>query len=121
MRQLGVDFFLLGSGLIRDTGLPEVVTLSDLREVFPYDEKLLSFSVSGRRLEEIFRHFLARVYRENTREFYQLSHGLALDVLGEGKDLAMTLFEHQPDDERILRLAIQKFHFDLLKPNFGIM
>ncbi len=119
-RQLGVDFFLLGSGSIRGTGLEEVVTLSDLREIFPYDEQLMSFSVSGNRLKEMFLHFLDRLYKGHTREFYQVSHGLVLDVLGEGEALALTLFDEEPDDERIFRFAMQKFHFDLLEPNFGI-
>lgn len=119
-RQLGVDVFLLGSGSIRGTSLPEIVTLSDLRETFPYDEKLMSFSVSGSRLEKMFRHFLPRVYAGDTREFYQVSQGLCLNVLGEGKDLSLNLFDESPDEERIFRLAMQEFHFNLLEENFGI-
>ena len=42
--QLGVDIAFIGSGSIRKKRLDPLVTLTDILEIFPYNEQMISFS-----------------------------------------------------------------------------
>ncbi len=45
--QLGVDLALIGSGSIRGETLGPIVTLQDLLEVFPYQNPVIGFRLTG--------------------------------------------------------------------------
>ena len=69
--QLGVDIAFIGSGSIRKERLDPLVTLTDILEIFPYNEQMISFSVSGKMLREMLTHLMRYLYKEGGREFYQ--------------------------------------------------
>jgi 5'-nucleotidase len=52
------DVVLIGSGSIRGTKLGPLVTLSDLKTVYPYDDVLYKIKVTGEHLTKIFAHFM---------------------------------------------------------------
>jgi 5'-nucleotidase/UDP-sugar diphosphatase len=52
------DVVLIGSGSIRGTKLGPLVTLSDLKTVYPYDDVLYKVKVTGEHLTKIFAHFM---------------------------------------------------------------
>ena len=52
------DVVLIGSGSIRGTKLGPLVTLSDLKTVYPYDDVLYKVRVSGEHITKIFAHFM---------------------------------------------------------------
>jgi len=52
------DVVLIGSGSIRGTKLGPLVTLSDLKTVYPYDDVLYKVRVTGEHLTKIFAHFM---------------------------------------------------------------
>jgi len=52
------DVVLIGSGSIRGTKLGPLVTLSDLKTVYPYDDVLYKVRVSGEHIAKIFAHFM---------------------------------------------------------------
>ncbi len=118
-KQLDVDIFLLGSGSIRGTRLEELVTLSSLREVFPYDEGVMSFNIEGGQLEEIIRNFFRNAYDGKTHEFYQYSQGMKIEVSGQGQ-VEKIEFQGRPlEEKRIYKLATQGFHFGIMEETFG--
>jgi len=53
-----LDVVLIGSGSIRGTKLGPLVTLSDLKIVYPYDDVLYKVRVSGEHITKIFAHFM---------------------------------------------------------------
>ncbi|RUT08948.1 multifunctional 2',3'-cyclic-nucleotide 2'-phosphodiesterase/5'-nucleotidase/3'-nucleotidase [Dulcicalothrix desertica PCC 7102] len=52
------DVAIVGSGSIRGTQLGPVVTLGNLKEVFPYDSPLYKVKVTGTHLTKIFTHIM---------------------------------------------------------------
>ena len=52
------DVVLIGSGSIRGTKLGPLVTLSDLKTVYPYDDVLYKVRVTGEHITKIFAHFM---------------------------------------------------------------
>lgn len=52
------DVLLIGSGSIRGTELGPLVTLSDLRKVYPYDGPLYKFKITGEQLTNIFSYIM---------------------------------------------------------------
>lgn len=118
--QLDVDLFILGSGSIRGARLEDVITLSKLREIFPYDEGIISFSVDGQRLEDMIFTFFDNIYAGKTHEFYQFSRDFSVKVKGEGKVEQMLLSGKPLEKSRKYRIAMQKFHYGVLENNFGI-
>ncbi|NLY72063.1 MAG: bifunctional metallophosphatase/5'-nucleotidase [Tissierellia bacterium] len=118
--QLDMDIFLLGSGSIRGKKLEELITLSKLREVFPYDDKLFSISLPGPVFEEMLRVFFKNVYKKATREFYQLSKGMAVKVRGFGDEVDVLFNNQRLLEDQFYRVGLQGFHFGLLDEIFGL-
>ncbi|TRU96760.1 MAG: bifunctional metallophosphatase/5'-nucleotidase [Microcystis wesenbergii Mw_QC_S_20081001_S30D] len=52
------DIVLIGSGSIRGTKLGPLVTLSDLKTIYPYDDVLYKVIMTGAQLFKIFAHFM---------------------------------------------------------------
>jgi 5'-nucleotidase len=57
------DVVLIGSGSIRGTKLGPLVTLSDLKTVYPYDDVLYKVRVTGEHITKIFAHFMRQENR----------------------------------------------------------
>lgn len=118
--QLGLDIFLLGSGSIRGKALDQLVTLSSLREVFPYDDRLLALNVLGEDLELMLKGYFRNVYNKKTREFYQFSRGLVAEVLGPGDVVDISFNGQELVADQVYRLGIQGFHYGIMEEVFGI-
>lgn len=118
--QLGVDLVFVASGSIRKTRLDRLVTRSDLMELYPYDEAMISFSVSGQVLEDMLSHLMRTLYKEGSREFYQWNAALRLEV-EEGGRIGKIFMRDQPlDKEARYRIAMQEYHYGILAGTFGI-
>lgn len=118
--QLGVDLVFVASGSIRKTKLSRLVTRSDLMEVYPYDEAMISFSVTGERLSRMLARLMEALYREGTREFYQWNRDLRVQVL-DGGEIGQIMMKGAPLDlEAEYRLAMQDYHFGIIEDHFGI-
>lgn len=118
--QLDVDLFILGSGSIRGTRMEEVVTLSELREIFPYDEALMSFTVAGETLERMIQTFFKNAYAGSTHEFYQFSQGVRVKVEDGGRVTELLFGGNPLEKQQKFRIAMQKFHFGILEDTFGV-
>lgn len=118
--QLGVDIVFIASGSIRKPKLSRLVTRSDLMELYPYDEAMISFSVTGRVLEDMLAHLMRTLHREGSREFYQWNAELRVRVGGDG-EIGEILMKGNPlDPEADYRIAMQDYHFGIIADTFGI-
>ncbi|NLB50870.1 MAG: bifunctional metallophosphatase/5'-nucleotidase [Clostridiaceae bacterium] len=118
--QLGVDLVFVASGSIRKSRLSRLVTRSDLMELYPFDEAMVSFSVTGQRLEEMLNHLMRTLYREGSREFYQWNAELRVQVDDEGRLEAISFKGEPLDPEADYRLAMQDYHYGIIADTFGI-
>jgi len=72
-----IDVVLVGSGSIRGKELGPVVTLEDLKKVYPYDGSLYKIKVTGAQLTKVFTHFLRPENRKpGESQCYQISKGV---------------------------------------------
>lgn len=118
--QLGVDIVMLASGSIRKTTLPRLVTRSILMEVYPYDEAMISFSVSGQMLRDMLAHLMKKLYHAGGREFYQWNSDLRVEILADGKIGSIAIKGHPLDPKAQYRMALQEYHYGIIDENFGL-
>ena len=118
--QLGVDLVFVASGSIRKPKLQALVTRSDLMEIYPYDEPMISFTVDGRILRAMLGHLMRSLYQAGTREFYQWNRDLRVEVEATG-GLGQVLMKRAPlDPDGEYRIAMQEYHYGIIADNFGI-
>ena len=119
---LGVDFFLLGSGSIRNEQLGPVVTKGDLRECFPYDDAIHMVYVTGAQIKHMLLHMLRdEAFTGAHTEFYQLSRGMEVEYDQETHSFLRFDYEGEPvDDEKVYTLGLQHFHYLNLPDSFDI-
>lgn len=116
-----VDVMLIGSGSIRKTTVSSMITLGELLEIFPYDDKAMQVSVTGRQLKRMLRYvFRDEMLEGGHTEFYQVSRGLRMVFDRQAGDFSVLTFEHQPiDDERIYTVGLQGYHYQNFADCFG--
>ena len=112
----GVDVVFISSGAIRGKELGEVVTKGDLRKVFPYDNKVVEFKMTGKQLREA----LLYMFRDESidapddgGEFYQLSKGIKVVYnQAEHRLEALELNGREVQDEDLIKVAMGDFHYN---------
>lgn len=119
--RLGVDVFLLGSGSIRKDRLPELVTLRELKEIFPFQDPVYAITTNGAMLERMMSNFWERYGQETTHEFYQLSKGLCCRYSLADKHMTSLTYNGKPlDPNEQLTIGIQEFQLLNCEENFGV-
>jgi 5'-nucleotidase / UDP-sugar diphosphatase len=105
------DVVLVGSGCIRGQSLGPVVTLKDFRTIFPYDDTLTRFNISGAELKHIFAHFMRPANRNGEGECYQVNDRIKACYSDEEGELFSLSLDGQPvcDDQR-LTIGIMGYH-----------
>ena len=120
-QRAGTDVVFLGSGSIRRESLGLMVTLRDLYELFPYNDPMFRFTITGAQLKQVFAHIMRPENRTGEGECYQVNHGVhalyddarhALDSLSLNGDPVA-------DDGRYA-IAVQEFHFKSSEEALGI-
>lgn len=112
----GVDIVFISSGAIRGQQLGEVVTKGDLRKVFPYDNKVVEFKLTGKQLREA----LLYMFRDESidapddgGEFYQLSKGVKVVYNRQEHRLeTLELNGHAVQDDDMIKVAMGDFHYN---------
>jgi 5'-nucleotidase len=112
----GVDIVFISSGAIRGQQLGEVVTKGDLRKVFPYDNKVVEFKLTGKQLREA----LLFMFRDESvdapddgGEFYQLSKGVKVVYNRQEHRLeTLELNGHAIQDDDMIKVAMGDFHYN---------
>ena len=115
------DVVFVGSGSIRAKEMGPLVTLGDLKRVFPYDDAMLGFKVKGSHLKQIFAHIMRPENRTDEGECYQVNRGVRA-VYDNGKHQLESLSLHGSpvEDDREYSIAMQKFHYQSADSNLGI-
>lgn len=118
----GIDLMLMGSGAIRSYALGPVVHYADLVECLPYDDAVYMLKVTGTQLERMIRHILRdEAFQGEHTEFYQFSHGTHIVwSRSEQAFRTLTLDGEALYDERLYTVAVQKYHYNNLKPFLDI-
>jgi 5'-nucleotidase len=105
------DVMLVGSGSIRSPKLGPVVTLSDFRACFPYDDSIVRYSITGADLTHVFEHIMRNDNRNDEGECYQVNH--AVSAVYDTKNdhlISLTLNGSLIDPHKIYTIAMQGYH-----------
>ena len=106
------DFVMIGSGSIRKTAVGPVVTLRDLNETVPYDDKIFRLTVSGSQFKQMYAYMLRdEALQGGKTEFYQFSKGLSVVYDRRTKTFERFDYNGAPLDEAAFyTLGLQSFH-----------
>ena len=117
-----VDLVMLGSGTIRKEEAGPVITLGDLKELYPYNGKFYRISVTGAQLKQILRHVLREeAFVGEHTEFFQYSDGLRCTWSRSKQDFVNLEIGGKPvDDKKLYTIAIQEFHFNNIEDSLGV-
>jgi len=121
--RLCMDLMLLGSGSFRKDKAGPVLTYRDLREVFPYDDKVVMIKATGAQLKRMLNHVLREeVLNGSVRNsFYQLSSGFRVVFNRQTRNFDVFEFDGIPiADDRVLKIGLQSYHFINIEENLGI-
>jgi len=115
------DIALIGSGSIRVKEMGPVVTLKDFRACFPYDDFLNRYTITGKRLKQIFSHIMRLDNRDGEGECYQVNGALRAVYDDKVSGLESISVNGEPvGDNRLYTVAIQGYHFNNSQDYLGI-
>jgi 5'-nucleotidase len=118
----GVDVALVAHGALRGKELGPIVTLGDLRQVYPYDNALLKFRVTGATLRKMFAWMMRNENMANeTGSWFQVNQGVRA-VYDSARDaLESLMVRGEPVvDEREYTLLSDDYRYENTQPLFGI-
>jgi 5'-nucleotidase len=108
----GVDVAFVGSGSIRKTELGPVVTLGDYLALFPYDDSVTRFVLTGAQLKHAFAGFMRPENRNGEGEYYQVNRGVrAIYDLTKQQLVSLTLNGIPVDDASRYSICLQGYHY----------
>jgi len=117
-----LDVVFVASGSIRGKNLGPAVTLNDLTTVFPYEDTLYKFRISGVHLVKIFTHIMRPANRiAGQSEYFQVNKGIKAvysDVLHRLESLSINGQSIQDDNQYTICMDGYRFHNS--EPNLGI-
>ena len=116
------DIFLHGSGSFRCKKLGPVVDYLSFREAHPFDNSIYMITIKGKTFKKMCHHYLKETFlTKGSAEFYDVSKGVKLVYDAKTDDLATCSFnEKEINDEDILKVAIQEFHFNNIEEFLGV-
>ncbi len=119
---LGLDIMLLGSGSLRLPEIGPIITLRDLTQMFPYNDAIYRIKVTGKQFKDMMAYlFRPGALEHDHSEFYQFSKGVKIVIsLKEGKVTDLTFNGENIEDDRILSVGLQEFHFKNMAAIFNI-
>jgi 5'-nucleotidase len=115
------DVVLLGSGSIRGEKLGPVVTLKQLRSIFPYEDYMKRFKISGRQLKHIFSHIMRPENRNGEGECYQVNSNIRAVYSDARRQLSELNCSGKPvEDDAQYTLGLVGYHIMNSSRNLGI-
>jgi 5'-nucleotidase / UDP-sugar diphosphatase len=117
----GTDIVFVGSGSIRGTALGPMVTLGSLQKVFPYDDSMLKFKVTGAQIKSIFKHIMRIENRDGEGECYQVNKGVSAVYNDSTKDLEVLEIGDKPvQNDSLYTIGLQNYHYKNSTNNLGL-
>ena len=119
---LGIDLMLLASGAIRKERAGPLFTYGDLKELMPFDERVLFIKVNGAQLRRMFAYMLREETLNGGRgEFYQFSRGLRVTYNRANRSFDRFEYAGRPlEDGKVLRVGIHDYHYRNLASCLGL-
>ena len=112
-KQLGVDLVFLASGSIRKESLGPIITMKDFLEVFPFEDGIISFNMTGAQLRKVMK-FLMReeAFDPDAHcEWYQISGNFFCEYdRGTGEILTLAVYVRGPAAVLALELVAGSGH-----------
>ncbi len=117
---LGLDMMLLASGSLRRPELGPLVTLRDLKQMFPFEDEVIQLTITGKQFKAMIAYlFRPEALTRDHSEFYQFSAGVKLVV--KDSTIRELAFNGKPiSDNQILRVGLQGYHFRNLETIFNL-
>ncbi len=118
-----LDVVFVASGAIRGKELGPLVTLSDLRKVYPYNDILYKFTVSGLILKKIFTHIMRPENRipGGGNEYFQLNKGIKAVYNDAEKRLeSLSINEQSVEDDHQYTICMDGYRYQNSQRNLGI-
>lgn len=112
--QLGADLVILGSGVIRIPSLGPIVTLKDLTEVFPYNNSVYGFKLTGKQLHHAMQFMLRdeNMSEKGHSHWFQFSRGFFCEYDRPSKKiLSLKMNGKEVKDDDLFKVAMQEYHF----------
>jgi len=107
------DVMLVGSGSIRIKELGPLITLKDFRACFPYDDSLNRFTISGKKLKNIFAFFMRKENRNGEGECYQVNGAIKAVYNDTKSQLEKLEFNGVPVlDSQSITICMQGYHMN---------
>lgn len=121
-KSLGVDIAFVGSGSLRELSFGPIVDYGALCEMYPYNDSVYHFKITGTMLRKIFMHlFRPEVWDGAHTEFYQVSRGVHVKYSKSRCEiLELTWQGKEVTDEQVFNVSVQSYHFGNLERFFGI-
>jgi len=94
--QLGVDLMCLGTGSLRNEVLESIVTLGELREMYPYAAGVYAIELTGKEIEEMIRFIFKTRFGGGGEEFYAWSKGLSISYNRSKEEVTSILYYGKP-------------------------
>ena len=117
-----VDLVMLGSGTLRREEAGPIITLGDLRELYPYSGKIYEISVTGKQLRKILKHiFREEAFEGEHTEFFQFSRGFRCKWSRKKQDFfKLSINGKIVKDDDVYKIALQEFHYNNIEGSLGI-
>ncbi|QSJ19198.1 bifunctional metallophosphatase/5'-nucleotidase [Nostoc sp. UHCC 0702] len=117
-----LDVVFVASGAIRGAELGPLVTLSDLKKVFPYDDTLYKFIVTGSHLAQIFTHIMRPENRiQGVGEYFQLNKSVKAIYDDAQKRLeSLSINGQLIQEDQKYTICMDGYRYQNSIPNLGI-
>lgn len=118
---LEVDITLLGSGSIRKKSVPAVLTYGELKELFPYDDKIFQLKATGAQFKKMVAYTLRdEMLQGGHTEFFQYSGDLRITFDRATKTFTRFDFKGKPiQDDVVFCVSIQEYFYNNFEYCFG--
>lgn len=108
----GVDVAFVGSGSIRKTELGPAVTLGDYLALFPYDDSVSRYVITGAQLKHAFAGFMRPENCNGEGEYYQVNRGVqAVYDRSRHELVSLTLGGVPVEDAQHYSICLQGYHY----------
>ena len=121
--QLGVDLALIGSGSIRGEALGPIVTLQDFLEVFPYQNAMIGFHMTGAQLRQATGYMMRdeAIFDTAHCEFFQVSKGFFCEYdAGSHRILQLKMNGEDVKDDDVFFVTAEKYYYGCIEQSLGI-
>ena len=108
---LGTDISLVGSGSIRVEEMGPIITIQNMMECFPYDDKVYMLKLSGYDLRRGFAYICRDEMIKGHTEFYQVSKQVRIVYDYNSKQLTEFTVNGKPvNDDDVFTVSMQQYH-----------